>query len=87
MGCAPWGSAFPAGLHGVTVAGGRWPVTVVERFLEGLAEEGYSSDMIKRCRALLRLAIRRAERDGKIGRNVAALADRRARRDRPRLPR
>jgi integrase len=34
-----------------------------------------SSDTINRCRALLRLAIRRAERDGKIGRNVAALAD------------
>lgn len=47
----------------------------VERFLDGLAAEGFSSDTIIRCRALLRLAIRRAERDGKIGRNVAALAD------------
>jgi integrase len=53
----------------------RLTVAQVERFLDGLAAEGFSSDMIIRCRALLRLAIRRAERDGKIGRNVAALAD------------
>jgi integrase len=53
----------------------RLTVAQVERFLDGLAAEGMSSDTIIRCRALLRLAIRRAERDGKIGRNVAALAD------------
>lgn len=53
----------------------RLTVAQVERFLDGLAREGLSSDTISRCRALLRLAIRRAERDGKIGRNVAALAD------------
>jgi len=50
-------------------------VARVERFLEDLAGKGASADMIKRCRALLRLAIRRAERDGKVGRNVAALAE------------
>ena len=53
----------------------RLTVTQVERCLDDLAAEGMSSDTINRCRALLRLAIRRAERDGKIGRNVAALAD------------
>jgi integrase len=53
----------------------RLTVARVDQFLEDLADEGVSSDMIKRCRALLRLAIRRAERDGKIGRNVAALAE------------
>jgi integrase len=53
----------------------RLTVTQVERCLDDLAAEGMASDTINRCRALLRLAIRRAERDGKIGRNVAALAD------------
>jgi integrase len=53
----------------------RLTVAQVERFLDGLAGEGMSSDTITRCRALLRLAIRRAERDGKISRNVAVLAD------------
>ncbi|MGH3257794.1 MAG: site-specific integrase [Streptosporangiaceae bacterium] len=62
-----------AGLGKVKLA--RLTVAHVERFLDGLAAEGMSSDTIIRCRALLRLAIRRAERDGKIGRNVAALAD------------
>lgn len=62
-----------AGLGKVKLA--RLTVAQVERFLDGLAADGMSSDMITRCRALLRLAIRRAERDGKIGRNVAALAD------------
>jgi len=62
-----------AGLGKVRLA--RLTVAQVERFLDGLAAEGMSTDTIKRCRALLRLAIRRAERDGKISRNVAALAD------------
>ncbi len=62
-----------AGLGKIRLA--RLTVAQVERFLDGLADEGMSSDTIIRCRALLRLAIRRAERDGKIGRNVAALAD------------
>jgi integrase len=62
-----------AGLGKIKLA--RLTVAQVERFLDGLAAEGMSADTITRCRALLRLAIRRAERDGKIGRNVAALAD------------
>jgi integrase len=62
-----------AGLGKVKLA--RLTVAQIERFLDGLAAEGMSSDTIIRCRALLRLAIRRAERDGKISRNVAALAD------------
>jgi integrase len=62
-----------AGLGKVKLA--RLTVAQVERFLDDLADDGMSSDTITRCRALLRLAIRRAERDGKIGRNVAALAD------------
>jgi integrase len=62
-----------AGLGKVKLA--RLTVAQVERFLDGLADDGMSSDSIIRSRALLRLAIRRAERDGKIGRNVAALAD------------
>lgn len=62
-----------AGLGRIKLA--RLTVAQVERFLDGLAAGGMSSDTINRCRALLRLAIRRAERDGKIGRNVAALAD------------
>jgi integrase len=40
-----------------------------------MAAKGVSADQLRRHRAVLRLAIRRAERDGKIGRNVASLAD------------
>lgn len=48
----------------------------VERFLDDLADEGVSTDSIKRSRNLLRLAIRRAQRDcPAIVQNVAALAD------------
>jgi hypothetical protein len=43
----------------------RLTVARVEQFLDGLADDSASSDTIKRCRALLRLAIRRAERDGR----------------------
>lgn len=50
-------------------------VAHVEQMLEDLADEGFSADMLKRCRSLLRMAIRRAQRDNKIGRNVAELAE------------
>jgi len=53
----------------------RLTVGQVERFLDGLAAAGMATDTIERHRDLPRLAIRRAERDGKIGRNVAALSD------------
>jgi integrase len=46
----------------------------VERFLAAMAKEGYSTSTITRARGLLRAAISRAERDGQVGRNVAALA-------------
>jgi hypothetical protein len=49
----------------------RLTVAQVERFLNDMAAKGASADQLRRHRALLRLAIRRAERDGKIGRNVA----------------
>jgi integrase len=53
----------------------RLTVTQVERFLEDAAAEGLSADMMRRLRSTLRLAIRRAERDGKATRNVADLAE------------
>ena len=53
----------------------RLTVTQVERFLEDTAAEGLSADTLRRLRAMLRLAIRRAERDRKVSRNVAALAE------------
>lgn len=62
-----------AGLGKVKLA--KLTVERVERFLDGMAADGMSTDTINRHRNLLRLAIRRAERDGKIVRNVAALAD------------
>ena len=62
-----------AGLGKVKVA--RLTVAQVERFLEDAAAEGMSADTLRRLRWMLRLAIRRAERDGKTTRNVAALAD------------
>jgi integrase len=52
----------------------RLTVAQVERFLEDTAAEGLSADTLRRLRSMLRLAIRRAERDGKISRNVADLA-------------
>jgi predicted HD phosphohydrolase len=51
----------------------RLTVTQVERFLEDAAAEGLSADTLRRLRWMLQLAIRRAERDGKAARNVAAL--------------
>jgi integrase len=53
----------------------RLTVAQVERFLDDAAAEGLSADTLRRLRWMLRLAIRRAERDGKATRNVAALAD------------
>ena len=53
----------------------RLTVMQVERFLEDAAAEGLSADTLRRLRSMLRLAIRRAERDGKAARNVAALAE------------
>lgn len=61
------------GLGAVKAA--RLTVRQVERFLEDAAAEGLSADMLRRLRSMLRLAIRRAERDGRIARNVAALAE------------
>jgi len=58
-----------------TVKVARLTVAQVERFLAEAAAEGLSADMLRRLRSTLRLAIRRAERDGKATRNVAALAD------------
>jgi integrase len=67
------GARINAALGKVKVA--RLTVTQVERFLEDAAAEGLSADTLRRLRWLLRLAIRRAERDGKAARNVAALAE------------
>jgi integrase len=53
----------------------RLTVAQVERFLADAAAEGLSADTMRRLRSTLRLAIRRAERDGKATRNVAALAE------------
>ena len=53
----------------------RLTVAQVERFLADAAAEGLSADTLRRLRSTLRLAIRRAERDGKATRNVAALAE------------
>jgi integrase len=47
----------------------------VERFLADMVAEGYSTSTIGATRRLLRAVIRRAQRDGLIGRNVADLAD------------
>jgi integrase len=53
----------------------RLTVGQVERMLRGMAATGSSSDNIRRARALLARAIRRAQRDGLVHRNVAELAD------------
>ena len=47
----------------------------VERFLADMAKGGYSTSTIRQTRALLRAAIRRAERDGLVSRNVADQAE------------
>jgi integrase len=53
----------------------RLTVGQVERILRTMATGGSSSDNIRRARALLARAIRRAERDGLVHRNVAELAE------------
>jgi integrase len=50
-------------------------VADVERLLYGMAEDGYARATIGGTRTLLRRALRRAERDGLVGRNVADLAE------------
>ena len=50
-------------------------VSDVERLLYGMAEDGYARATIGGTRTLLRRALRRAERDGLTGRNVADLAE------------
>jgi integrase len=47
----------------------------VERFLRKMADGGYATKTIRDTRSVLASAIRRAERDGLVGRNVALLAD------------
>jgi integrase len=47
----------------------------VDGMLAQMARDGYSKRTISATRSLLVRAIRRAERDGLVGRNVAALAD------------
>lgn len=47
----------------------------VDQFLQQMADDGYARKTISDTRALLADAIRRAERDGLTGRNVALLAD------------
>jgi integrase len=68
-----YAARITAALGKVKVA--RLTVAQVERFLEDAAAEGLSADMMRRLRSTLRLAIRRVERNGKISRNVAALAE------------
>jgi integrase len=53
----------------------RLTVGQVERMLRDMAAAGSSSDNMRRARALLARAIRRAQRDGLIHRNVAELAE------------
>jgi integrase len=50
-------------------------VADVERLLYGMAEDGYARATIGGTRTLLRRALRRAERDGLVFRNVAGLAE------------
>jgi integrase len=53
----------------------RLTVGQVERMLRDMAAGGASSDSIRRARALLARAVRRAQRDGLVHRNVAELAE------------
>jgi integrase len=62
-----------AALGGVRLQ--RLTVGQVERMLRDMAAAGSASDSIRRARALLARAIRRAQRDGLVHRNVAELAD------------
>jgi len=47
----------------------------VERMLRDMAADGSSTDAMRRARAILARAIRRAQRDGLVHRNVAELAE------------
>lgn len=47
----------------------------VEAFLRRMARDGYATATISATKGILKKAIRRAERDGLVGRNVAELAD------------
>jgi integrase len=47
----------------------------VEAFLRRMVADGYSTSTISASKGLLKLAIRRAQRDGLVGRNAAELAD------------
>lgn len=47
----------------------------VERFLRGLARDGFATTTIAATKGFLALAIRRAQRDGLVGRNAAELAE------------
>jgi integrase len=51
------------------------PSQIEQRLLWRMAEDGYATKTIADTRSLLAGAIRRAERDGLVGRNVATLAD------------
>lgn len=67
-------------IRGITAALGktrlqRLTVGQVERMLRDMAAQGRSSDNIRRAKALLARAIRRAQRDGLVHRNVAELAE------------
>ena len=46
-----------------------------EAFLRKMVRDGYSTSTISAAKGILKLAIRRAEREGLVGRNVAGLAD------------
>jgi integrase len=61
------------GLGSIAIA--RLAVADVERVLHGLAQAGYSARALSQSRSVLRRAIRRAERNGQAGRNVADLAE------------
>jgi len=47
----------------------------VERLLHDMVRDGYATSTISQTLSVLRRAIRRAQRDGKVGRNVAELVD------------
>ncbi len=47
----------------------------VEGLLNGMVRDGYATSTISQTLSVLRRAIRRAQRDGKVGRNVAELVD------------
>ena len=49
--------------------------TAVEDMLRKMVADGYSASTTGRTRSILALAIRRAQRDGLVGRNAAELAD------------